>query len=85
VGVAERSRLARVLEHSIVTSLSPHQRRVVLALLADEVPAGVLAERLGSTRAALYKTLHEALARLRRSRVTQRHLDAPDGGRSKSS
>ena len=83
--VAEASDLARALEDAIATSLSPHQRRVVLALLVDDVPIDVLAERLGSTRNALYKTLHDARARLRRSLVTQGYLDAPDGERSKSS
>jgi RNA polymerase sigma-70 factor, ECF subfamily len=83
--VAEASDLARALEDAIATSLSPHQRRVVLALLVDDVPIDVLAERLGSTRNALYKTLHDALVRLRRSLVTQGCLDAPDDERSKSS
>jgi RNA polymerase sigma-70 factor (ECF subfamily) len=83
--MAEASDLARALEVAIATSLSPHQRRVVLALLVDDVPIDVLAERLGSTRNALYKTLHDARARLRRSLVTQGYLDPPDAERSKSS
>lgn len=83
--VAEASDLARALEHAITTGLSPHQRRVVLALLVDDVPIDVLAERLGSTRNALYKTLHDARTRLRRSMVTQGYLDTPDDGRIKSS
>ena len=36
-----------------------------MALLVDDVPIDVLAERLGTTRGALYKTLHEARKRLR--------------------
>jgi RNA polymerase sigma-70 factor (ECF subfamily) len=76
--VAEASDLARALEDAIATALSPHQRRVVLALLVDDVPIDVLAERLGSTRNALYKTLHDARARLRRSLVTRGYLDPPD-------
>ena len=83
--VAEASDLARALEDAIATNLSPHQRRVVLALLVDDVPIDVLAERLGSTRNALYKTLHDARARLRRSLVTRGYLDPPDDERSKSS
>jgi RNA polymerase sigma-70 factor (ECF subfamily) len=83
--VAEASDLARALEDAIATSLSPHQRRVVLALLVDGVPIDVLAERLGSTRNALYKTLHDARARLRRSLVTQGYLDPLDDERSGSS
>jgi RNA polymerase sigma-70 factor (ECF subfamily) len=83
--VAEASDLARALQDAIDTSLTPHQRRVVLALLVDEVPIDVLAERLGSTRNALYKTLHDARTRLRRTLMTEGYLDAPDDERSLSS
>jgi RNA polymerase sigma-70 factor (ECF subfamily) len=83
--MAEASDLARALQDAIATCLTPHQRRVVLALLVDDVPIDVLADRLGSTRNALYKTLHDARARLRRSLVTQGYVDPPDDERSKSS
>jgi RNA polymerase sigma-70 factor (ECF subfamily) len=79
--LAEASELARALEDAITMRLSPHQRRVVLALLVDDVPIDVLADRLGSTRNALYKTLHDARTRLRRSLVSQGYLDAPNPGR----
>ena len=36
------------------------------ALALNEIPIDVLAERLGSTRGALYKTLHDARRKLRR-------------------
>jgi RNA polymerase sigma-70 factor (ECF subfamily) len=45
--------------------LTPHQRQVLIALAVNGVPIDVLAERLGSTRGALYKTLHDARRRLR--------------------
>jgi RNA polymerase sigma-70 factor (ECF subfamily) len=45
--------------------LTPHQRRIALALMVDEVPIDVLADRLGTNRNALYKTLHDARYRLR--------------------
>jgi RNA polymerase sigma-70 factor, ECF subfamily len=45
--------------------LTPHQRRIALALIVDEVPIDVLAERLGTNRNALYKALHDARSRLR--------------------
>jgi RNA polymerase sigma-70 factor (ECF subfamily) len=63
--VSEASSLARAVHAAIASELTPHQRRVVLALLVEEVPIDVLAERLGSTRNALYKTLHDARRRLR--------------------
>ena len=49
----------------IEIALSPHQRDVLVALALNEVPIDVLAERLNTTRGALYKTLHDARKRLR--------------------
>ena len=63
--LSEAAHLARAVEAAITTALTPHQRRVTLALLVEEVPIDVLADRLGSTRNALYKTLHDARRRLR--------------------
>jgi RNA polymerase sigma-70 factor (ECF subfamily) len=48
-----------------IAALTPHQRLVLVAVTVDDVPIDVLAERLGSTRGALYKTLHDARRRLR--------------------
>jgi RNA polymerase sigma-70 factor (ECF subfamily) len=45
--------------------LTPHQRRVLIALALNGVPIDVLAERLETTRGALYKTLHDARRKLR--------------------
>jgi RNA polymerase sigma-70 factor, ECF subfamily len=36
-----------------------------VAITLDDVPIDVLAERLGSTRGAVYKTLHDARRTLR--------------------
>ena len=35
----------------------------------DDVPIDVLAERLGTSRGAIYKTLHDARAKLRRALI----------------
>jgi hypothetical protein len=45
--------------------LTPHQRAVLVALTLNDVPIDVLAERRGTTRGALYKTLHDARHKLR--------------------
>ena len=45
--------------------LTPHQRDTLVALTLQGVPIDVLAERRGTTRGALYKTLHDARRRLR--------------------
>jgi RNA polymerase sigma-70 factor (ECF subfamily) len=72
---SEGVQLVRAVQAAIATALTAHQRRVVLALLVDEVPIDVLAERLGSTRNSLYKTLHDARRRLRAALVDSGHLD----------
>jgi RNA polymerase sigma-70 factor (ECF subfamily) len=54
------------LGHAIDDTLTQHQRTVFVALALNEVPIDVLAERMSTTRGALYKTLHDARKRLRR-------------------
>jgi RNA polymerase sigma-70 factor (ECF subfamily) len=61
----EQAELLTALRQAVETVLTPHQRRVFVALALNEVPLDVLAERLATTRGALYKTLHEARKRLR--------------------
>lgn len=63
--------LARAVIDAIASSLTSHQQRVAVALLSDEVPIDVLAERLGTTRNAVYKTLHDVRQRLREELESQ--------------
>jgi RNA polymerase sigma-70 factor (ECF subfamily) len=62
---AEQSELLQALQHGIGEVLTPHQRRVLVALALNGVPIDVLADRLDTTRGALYKTLHDARRKLR--------------------
>jgi RNA polymerase sigma-70 factor, ECF subfamily len=62
---AEQAELLTALQRAIEESLTPHQRRVLVALALNGVPIDVLAERLNTTRGALYKTLHDARRKLR--------------------
>jgi RNA polymerase sigma-70 factor, ECF subfamily len=62
---AEQSELLDTLQRAIADVLTPHQRRVLVALALNGVPIDVLAERLNTTRGALYKTLHDARRKLR--------------------
>jgi RNA polymerase sigma-70 factor, ECF subfamily len=61
----EQGELLRELKDAIETGLTPHQRNVLVALALNGVPIDVLAERLETTRGALYKTLHDARRKLR--------------------
>jgi RNA polymerase sigma-70 factor (ECF subfamily) len=69
--VEQRELLAR-LQHAIHEELTPHQRQIVVAIALNGVPIDVLAERLNTTRGALYKTLHDARRKLRE------HLEEED-------
>ncbi len=59
------SETLRALKRAVQTELTQHQRAVFVALALNEVPIDVLAERLETTRGALYKTLHDARRKLR--------------------
>ncbi|HEY3530799.1 MAG TPA: sigma-70 family RNA polymerase sigma factor [Nocardioides sp.] len=76
---AEAAALADTVRGLLETELSPYQRRVVIALLVDEVPIDVLADRLGTNRNALYKTLHDARSKLRRRLDALGYLAAATG------
>jgi RNA polymerase sigma-70 factor (ECF subfamily) len=62
---AQMAELLAAVGEAIAEDLTPHQREVLVAITLDDVPIDVLAERLQTTRGALYKTLHDARRRLR--------------------
>jgi RNA polymerase sigma-70 factor (ECF subfamily) len=62
---AEQRAVLAAVQEGIDSALTPHQRRVLVALTLNGVPIDVLAERLATTRGALYKTLHDARRKLR--------------------
>src|SRR5688572_5909521 len=63
--VVEGGELLHAIGDAVQTALTPHQREVFCALALNGVPIDVLAERLSTTRGALYKTLHDARRKLR--------------------
>jgi RNA polymerase sigma-70 factor (ECF subfamily) len=68
---AESGELLETLQEAIANELTPHQREVLVATTINGVPIDVLAERLNSTRGALYKTLHDARQKLRAHLATK--------------
>jgi RNA polymerase sigma-70 factor (ECF subfamily) len=62
------------LREAAESVLTPRQRQVFVALALNEVPIDVLADRLGTTRGALYKTLHDARKKLRSELEQTGHL-----------
>lgn len=74
------SELLGALRDAIGDALSAHQREVLVAVTLNGVPIDVLAERLNTTRGALYKTLHDARVKLR-ARLTEQGFDPSERGR----
>lgn len=62
---AEARNLLDALQEGIKSQLTSRQREVLVAIAVNDVPIDVLAERLDTTRGALYKTLHDARQKLR--------------------
>jgi RNA polymerase sigma-70 factor (ECF subfamily) len=84
-GAAQRELIAAIAE-AIDRELTVHQREVLLAVAVADVPIDVLAERLGTTRGAVYKTIHDARQKLRRGLEARGHsvgamLDGEEGVR----
>jgi RNA polymerase sigma-70 factor (ECF subfamily) len=80
---AETAELLDAVRDAIAEALTPHQRAVLVAITLNDVPIDVLAERLGSTRGAIYKTLHDARRKLRaRLEVDGLALDSECEGRT---
>jgi RNA polymerase sigma-70 factor (ECF subfamily) len=78
---AEQGELLAAVCRAIDEELTPHQRDVLVAVALNGVPIDVLAERLGSTRGALYKTIHDARHKLRRRLTTEGHMLAGEAPR----
>jgi RNA polymerase sigma-70 factor, ECF subfamily len=71
----EQGEILEQVATAIKDTLTPHQRDVFVALSLNEVPIDVLAERLGTSRGSLYKTLHDARVKLRRVLVNEGYMD----------
>jgi RNA polymerase sigma-70 factor, ECF subfamily len=70
------------LRVAIAELLTERQRYVFVAVALNSVPIDVVAERLGSTRGAVYKTLHDARRRLRASGFSGTGRGRSSAGRS---
>jgi RNA polymerase sigma-70 factor (ECF subfamily) len=71
----EATELLDALKRAVDDALTPHQREVFTALALNEVPIDVLSDRMDTTRGALYKTLHDARAKLRAELVAGGHME----------
>lgn len=69
----ENDQLIVALHRAIVDHLTERQRLIFQSVTMDDVPIDVLAERLETSRGAIYKTLHDARAKLRRVLIEAGH------------
>jgi RNA polymerase sigma-70 factor (ECF subfamily) len=74
-GEAERRDFVRAVRRAVQEDLTEHQRQVFVTLVVDGVPLDALAEKLGSSRNAIYKTMFDARRKLRASLVANGYLD----------
>lgn len=77
---AERGELVAAVTAAIATELTTHQREVLVAVTLNDVPIDVLAERLNTSRGAVYKTIHDARRKLRERLAADGHELPGDGG-----
>jgi RNA polymerase sigma-70 factor (ECF subfamily) len=56
-----------LLRRAMSRDLTERQRMILTAAVVEEVPVDVLAERLGASRGAIYKILHDARRKLRQA------------------
>ncbi|HEU5363517.1 MAG TPA: sigma-70 family RNA polymerase sigma factor [Gaiellaceae bacterium] len=69
----EHRELLESLRVAVAEVLSDRQREVFVAVALNGVPIDLVADRLGATRGAVYKMLHDARRKLRT------HLELPGG------
>ncbi len=66
--------LVLAVRRGVEEELTPHQRRIFVAIVLDATPLDVLADELESNRNAIYKSLFDARRKLRAHLVTHGYL-----------
>jgi RNA polymerase sigma-70 factor (ECF subfamily) len=69
----ENDQVMSALHRAVDEHLTERQRLIFQSVTMEDVPIDVLAERLGTSRGAIYKTLHDARAKLRRALIDAGH------------
>lgn len=61
----EARELLQAVRHGVERALTPHQRRIFVAIVVDSVPLDALVAELGTNRNAVYKVMFDARRKLR--------------------
>ena len=63
------------------SELTPHQRRIFVAVIVDGIPLDALADKLGVRRNAIYKVIFDARRKIRLALAAKGYLDEANTGR----
>ena len=74
---AESAGILAEVRRVVDDELTPHQRRVFVAIVVDEIPLDALAARLGLQRNTIYKVIFDARRKIRRALVAKGYLEEP--------
>ncbi|HUB41963.1 MAG TPA: sigma-70 family RNA polymerase sigma factor [Streptosporangiaceae bacterium] len=77
---AEAAGILAEVRHVVETELTPHQRRIFVAIVVDGIPLNALAEKLGLQRNAIYKVIFDTRRKIRHTLVAKGYLDEPGAG-----
>jgi RNA polymerase sigma-70 factor (ECF subfamily) len=59
--------------------LTPHQRRIFVAAVVDQIPREALVAELGLGRNAIYKVIFDARRKIRRALVAKGYIEGSGG------
>jgi RNA polymerase sigma-70 factor (ECF subfamily) len=74
---AESAAILAEVRRVVDDELTPHQRRVFVAIVVDGIPPDALAARLGLQRNAVYKVIFDARRKIHRTLAANGYLDEP--------
>jgi len=78
---AQRAEMVRAVRDAVDQTLTDHQRRLFTAIVLEAMPPDAVAERLGTNRNAIYKSLYDARRKIRAYLVANGYLEREGTGR----
>lgn len=82
--IAGSRELVTAVRRAVEEELTPHQRRIFVAIVLNATPLDVLTAELGSNRNAIYKTLFDARRKLRANLVTYGYITSTVNARNET-
>jgi RNA polymerase sigma-70 factor (ECF subfamily) len=76
---AEAAGLLAEVRRVVEEELTPHQRRIFVAAVVDQIPREALVAELGLGRNAIYKVIFDARRKIRRALVAKGYIEGSGG------